>query len=231
MRDFREWSDGMLPQSSKLQGRYWLKVSSCLREKDLSGYWLFEGKLIMHPLNPPNNIEDFRTYIRAFIDREIAPRADQWTRDRSVPKALHAAAAQAGLFGLKYSAAWGGLNRPYAFTHVMLEEFGRSGWMGCLLSLALQSEFSTPHLALYGSEALQRRFLAPAIAGTCILAIAMTEPEGGSDLVNLRTTARLVDGGYRVSGRKWMIGNASLADAFCVVMPRVGSSRGPSSLA
>jgi acyl-CoA dehydrogenase len=168
-------------------------------------------------VHPPDNIEDFRAYVRAFIDREVVPRSDQWTRERSVPRALHAAAGQAGLLGLKYSAQWGGLNRPYAFTHVMLDEYGRSGLMGPLLSLALQSEFSTPHLALYGGEALQRRFLAPAISGSCILAIAMTEPEGGSDLVNLRTTATPVDGGYRVSGRKWMIGNASLADAFCVV--------------
>jgi alkylation response protein AidB-like acyl-CoA dehydrogenase len=175
-----------------------------------------DGKFYNTSLNAPNNIEDFRDYVRAFIDREIAPHADQWTRERSIPKTLHASAGQAGLFGLKYSAAWGGSNRPYGFTHVMLDEFGRSGSMGCLLSLALQSEFSTPHLALYGGEALQRRFLAPAIAGTCILAIAMTEPEGGSDLANLRTIATQVDGGYRVSGRKWMIGNASLADAFCV---------------
>jgi acyl-CoA dehydrogenase len=168
-------------------------------------------------VHPPDNLEDFRAYVRAFIDREVAPRSEQWTRERGVPRALHAAAGQAGLLGLKYSALWGGLNRPYAFTHVMLDEFGRSGLMGCLLSLALQSEFSTPHLALYGGEALQRRFLVPAISGSCILAIAMTEPEGGSDLVNLRTTATSVDGGFRVSGRKWMIGNASLADAFCVV--------------
>ncbi len=168
-------------------------------------------------VDSPQNIDEFRRYVRAFIEGEVAPNAEQWTRERSVPRALHLAAGRAGLLGLKYPVAWGGLNRPYAFTHVMLDEFGRSGAMGCLLSLALQSEFSTPHLALYGGESLQRRFLAPAIAGTCILAIAMTEPEGGSDLGSLRTTATPVDGGYRVSGRKWMIGNGSLADALCVV--------------
>lgn len=166
---------------------------------------------------PPEQLEAFREYVRAFIAREIVPHAEQWTRERSVPRALHAAAGAAGLLGLKYPTELGGLNRPYAFTQAMLDEFGRSGLMGCLLSLVLQSEFSTPHLALYGGPALQQRFLARAIAGTWILAIAMTEPEGGSDLVNLRTTATPVDGGFRVTGRKWMIGNASLADAFCVV--------------
>jgi acyl-CoA dehydrogenase len=166
---------------------------------------------------PPQQLETFRTYVREFIAREIAPHADEWTRQRSVPRTLHAAAGAAGLYGLKYSAEWGGLNRPYAFTHVMLDEFGRSGLMGCLLSLVLQSEFSTPHLALYGSPELKQRFLPSAIAGTCITSIAMTEPEGGSDLIHLRTTATPVEGGYRVSGRKWMIGNASLADAFFVV--------------
>jgi len=165
----------------------------------------------------PDSLDAFRDHVRAFIAREVAPNAERWTRDRSVARALHAAAGAAGLLGLKYASQWGGSQRPYAFTHAMLDEFGRSGEMGCLLSLALVSEFATPHLALYGGEALQRRFLAPAIAGTCIVAIAMTEPEGGSDLASLKTTATAIDGGFRVTGRKWMIGNGSLADAFLVV--------------
>jgi alkylation response protein AidB-like acyl-CoA dehydrogenase len=168
-------------------------------------------------MNLPNETRAFRDHVRAFIDREVAPNAERWTRDRTVPRSLHAAAGQAGLLGLKYPIALGGANRPYAFTQVMLEEAGRSGWMGCLLSLVLQSEFATPHLALYGGEALQRRYLRRAIEGTWLLAIAMTEPEGGSDLAHLRTTATAVDGGYRVSGRKWMIGNGSIADAVLVV--------------
>jgi alkylation response protein AidB-like acyl-CoA dehydrogenase len=158
-------------------------------------------------------LEVFRDHVRTFIAREVAPNADAWTRARTVPRSLFVAAGGAGLLGLKYAPA----NRPYAFTQAMLEEFGRSGLMGCLLPLVLQSEFATPHLALYGSEALQRRFLAPAIAGTCVVAIAMTEPGGGSDLAHMATTALPVDGGYRISGRKWMIGNGSLADAVCVV--------------
>lgn len=162
-------------------------------------------------------LEEFRERVRSFIEREVTPHAEQWTRERTVPRSLHAAAGAAGLLGLKYPTAVGGAAKPYAFTHVMLEEFGRSGAMGCLLSLALVSEFATPHLALHGSADVQRRFLVPAIAGTCIVAIAMTEPTGGSDLANLQTTATPVEGGFRVTGRKWMIGNGSLANAICVV--------------
>jgi acyl-CoA dehydrogenase len=166
---------------------------------------------------PPDQLDAFREYVRAFIARHVTPDAEAWTQARSVPRALHEAAGAAGLLGLKYPVAHGGSARPYAFTHVMLDEYGRSGVMGCLLTLALQSEFSTPHLALYGSAALQERYLVRAIAGTYILAIAMTEPDGGSDLAHLKTTATPVDGGFRVSGRKWMIGNASLADGVLVV--------------
>jgi alkylation response protein AidB-like acyl-CoA dehydrogenase len=166
---------------------------------------------------PPDQLDAFREYVRAFIEREIRPHADEWTRARSVSRSLLEAAGAAGLLGLKYPVEHGGGARPYAFTHAMLDEFGRSGLMGCLLCLALQSEFSTPHLALYGGAALQARYLSRAIAGTYVLAIAMTEPGGGSDLAHVRTTATPVDGGFRVSGRKWMIGNASLADGFCVV--------------
>ena len=114
--------------------------------------------------------ERFRAQVRVFVEREVAPHAERWARERSVPRALHTAAGAAGLLGLKYPTTLGGTARPYAFTEVMLEEFGRSGHMGCLLSLVLQSEFATPHLALYGGEVLQRRFLAPAIAGTCVVA-------------------------------------------------------------
>jgi acyl-CoA dehydrogenase len=159
------------------------------------------------------SLDEFRDTVRAFIDREVAPHADAWTRERSVPRSLFRAAGEAGLLGLKYGAT----RRPYAFTRVMLDELGRSGLMGCLLPLVLQSEFATPHLALYGGPELQRRFLEPAIAGTCVVAIAMTEPEGGSELAALRTTATPIDDGYRVSGRKWMIGNGSLADVVLVV--------------
>jgi acyl-CoA dehydrogenase len=170
-------------------------------------------------------LDEFRGRVRAFIDCEVLPHAEQWTRERSVSRSLHVAAGKAGLLGLKYAHTWGGSNLPYALTHTMLDEFGRSGVMGCLLSLVLHSEFATPHLALYGGEALQRRFLAPAITGECIVAIAMTEPEGGSDLTGLRTMATPIDGGYRIVGRKWMIGNGSLADVVLVVC-RAGDQDG-----
>jgi alkylation response protein AidB-like acyl-CoA dehydrogenase len=171
-------------------------------------------------------LEAFRTEVRQFIQREVVPHAEDWTRRRSVARSLHEAAGAAGLYGLKYPTALGGQDRPYAFTHALLDELGRSGHMGCLLSLVLQSEFATPHLALYGSETLQQRFLARAIAGKCIVAIAMTEPEGGSDLAGLRTSAMPVAGGYRVTGRKWMIGNASLADAVIVLCRDAAHEKG-----
>ena len=169
----------------------------------------------------PPALDEFRADVRAFIERSVVPEADRWTRERSLPRSLFLAAGEAGLLGLKYGAS----KRPYAFTQVMLEEFGGSSYMGCLLGLVLQSEFATPHLALYGGEALQRRFLAPAIRGECIVAIAMTVLEGGSELAAMRTTATPVDGGYRVAGRKWMNGNGSLADVVLVVC-RAGEPSG-----
>ena len=60
----------------------------------------------------PDTLDAFRDHVRAFIAREIAPNAERWTRERSVPRALHAAAGAAGLLGLKYASEWGGTNRP-----------------------------------------------------------------------------------------------------------------------
>lgn len=174
---------------------------------------------------PPDDLVAFRSFVRDFIAREVTPHAAAWTAARTVPRSLHEAAGAAGLLGLKYAREHGGLARPYAFTLVLLDELGRSGWMGPLLSLVLQSEFATPHLALNGSAALQERVLAPAIRGNKIVAIAMTEPEGGSDLAHLKTVAMPVDGGFRITGRKWMIGNGSLADAI-LVLCRDGADAG-----
>src|SRR5690242_6919913 len=109
--------------------------------------------------NVPSDLDGFRAHVRAFIEREVEPHADACARERSVSRALHAAAGEAGLFALKYDSADGGLGRPYAFTQAMLEIFGASGRMGSLLSLVLQSEFSSPHLALHGSPSIKERFL------------------------------------------------------------------------
>jgi len=99
----------------------------------------------------PDSLDAFRDHVRAFIAREIAPsagRASDRFRARFTPRP----APPDSSAGLKYAREWGGSQRPYAFTHAMLDEFGRSGEMGCLLSLALLSEFATPHLALYGGD-------------------------------------------------------------------------------
>ena len=92
----------------------------------------------------PDTLDGFRDHVRAFIDREVAPNAERWTRERTVPRTLHAAAGAAGLLGLKYPIAWGGTSRPYAFTQVHARRVRSVRRMGCLLSLALQSEFATP---------------------------------------------------------------------------------------
>ena len=65
---------------------------------------------------PPGELEPFRRYVREFIEREVAPHAAEWTRQRSVPRALHEAAGKAGHYRLKYPVALGGLHRTHSRT-------------------------------------------------------------------------------------------------------------------
>jgi citronellyl-CoA dehydrogenase len=87
------------------------------------------------------------------------------------------------------------------------------------MAVAVQSEMATPPVARFGSEAQKQRFLAPAISGDAIAAIAMTEPDAGSDLASMRTTARRYGNEYVINGRKIFITNGRRCQ-WCLLVTR-----------
>lgn len=144
----------------------------------------------MAAVEPFQEIETTRVRVRAWLETQVVPHAQAWEEGGEVPREVFREAGRRGFFGLRYAAADGGSGLPYAHCAAYLQELGRSGAWGTMLSLVIQSEIATPILALAGSPSIRRRFLAPALAGEAVAAIAMTEPEGGSDLARLRTRAR-----------------------------------------
>lgn len=163
---------------------------------------------------------DLTTFTRGvaeFVDSQIRPFAQKWEESGQVPRTLFAEAGERGFLGLKYSTDYGGTARPYSYTLAYLRGLARSGAWGTMLSLVIHSEMGTPLLSQYGCDDLKQRYLIPAIAGRLITAIAMTEPEGGSDLAGVRTSARRVSGGFVINGRKWMTGNGSSSDIVTVI--------------
>ena len=100
---------------------------------------------------------------------------------------------------------------------VAAEEYGRIHAGGVGMALGVQAMMATPSLHEYGSDELKRRYLAPAVAGTAVVAIAVTEPDTGSDVAQLRTRAVRDGDDWVITGRKFYITNGAQADWLCLL--------------
>ncbi len=156
--------------------------------------------------------EAFRATVKAFVEREIRPHVAQWEAAEEFPRSLFHKAAELGFFGLKYEKAYGGSEAGVLFEAVLHEELSKAGSGGVAAGLGAQASIATAPIARFGTHEQKARFLAPAIAGEKIGALAITEPGGGSDVAGLRTVARRDGEVFVVSGAKTYITNGVRAD-------------------
>jgi citronellyl-CoA dehydrogenase len=162
----------------------------------------------------------FRESVRTFVEREINPFVDVWEETQSLPAhELYKKMGDRGLLGLTYPEQYGGLGLDYSYKVILGEELGRIEAGGVAMFTVAQTDTCTPALALYGSHELKKRFLEPAIMGTAVGAIAITEPHAGSDLYAITTTAREAGDSYIIDGKKSYITNGGVAD-FVVTLCR-----------
>jgi acyl-CoA dehydrogenase len=173
--------------------------------------------------------EAFRDTVRRFVAREIAPHAAAWDEAGEFPRELYRKAAQAGLLGVGYPEEYGGTPADHFFRIVSAEEFAQAGCGGLSASL-FSHTIGAPPIAAVGSEALKRRVLPPVLAGDKISALAVTEPEGGSDVASLKTTARREGGEYVVNGDKAFITSGMRADFYTVAVRTGGPGKAGVSL-
>lgn len=160
----------------------------------------------------------FRSSVRSFVSSEIDPHADDWEEAGVFPAHdLFPKAAALGLLGLEYDPQDGGEGADHSFQMIAAEELGRSASAGVAMAIGVQSMMATPSLARYGSAELRRDYLAPAIAGTAVASIAVTEPDTGSDVARLRTRARRDGDDWVITGRKFYITNGTQADWICLL--------------
>ena len=117
--------------------------------------------------------------------------------------------AERGWLGLKY-----GPDADWVADAVLSEELARCGSGGLAAGVGAHIGIATPPLATFGTEAQQARWLAPAMRGEKIAALAITEPDAGSDVAAIRTRAEKVDGGWVVNGAKTFITNGVRADFY-----------------
>ena len=156
--------------------------------------------------------EELRESIRGFLDRELAPHATDWEREEWFPNEVFGKLAAQGLLGLKYPAEYGGQGGDYLHEAVLVEELARIGSGGTAAGIGAHTNIATPPIWKFGTEEQKQRYLVPAIRGEKIGALGITEPEAGSDVAALRTSATRVDGGWVVNGEKTYITNGVRAD-------------------
>lgn len=169
--------------------------------------------------------EAFRASIRKFVDKEINPYMDEWEKSTVPLHDLFKKMGSLGFLGIRYDPKYGGQGLDYWYETVLLEELGRIQGMGVATAIAVQTNMATPALAAYGSEYLQETYLKPAIAGDMVTAIAVTEPDAGSDVFAIKTKAVKKNGYYLLNGSKTFITNGTQAD-FLTLLARTGDDPG-----
>ncbi|MEU9172906.1 acyl-CoA dehydrogenase family protein [Streptomyces sp. NPDC048420] len=169
--------------------------------------------------------EAFRTSVRAFVERELRPRQEEFIQQRAIDRAAWKAAGQQGLLGLLIPEQYGGSEAgDYRFTAVLHEEFARLS-VAFASSFTIHCEVVAPYLVELTTEEQRERWLPRFCAGELVTAIGMTEPSAGSDLAALRTTAVRDGENWTLNGSKTFITNGFGAD-LVVVAARTSPEKG-----
>ena len=159
----------------------------------------------------------FRETVRKFVEDELRPRAREFDAMGRIDKTLYRKMGDLGMLGLRYDPAYGGAGLDWSYTAVLYEELGRADNAGVTMGICVQTDMATPSLHEFGSDALKREYLAPAIAGERVAAIAVTEPDAGSDVSGIKTRAVRDGDDWVINGSKIYITNAATADWLCLL--------------
>lgn len=152
-----------------------------------------------------------RKAVRDMVTREILPHINDWEEQGEIPRKMYDQAGKLGFLGIGYPEELGGTSGDIFHTIVLSEELMRSGSGGLVASLGSHS-IALPPIVKTGTPEQQERFVRPVIEGKKIAALGITEPGGGSDVANIRTTAEKKGGHYIVNGSKTFITSGVRAD-------------------
>jgi len=169
--------------------------------------------------------QQIRDSMLKFIEREINPYMEQWEADEIFPAhTLFKKLGDAGFLGVSKPPEYGGLGLDYSFSVVMAEAMGAIHGGGVPMAIGVQTDMCTPALAKFGSDELKREFLAPSIAGDLVGCIGVSEPQAGSDVAAIKTTARKDGSDWVINGGKMWITSGMQADWMCCL---ANTSDGP----
>jgi acyl-CoA dehydrogenase len=168
----------------------------------------------MDILNYTEEHKIFRDAVRKFMAKEVVPFVDEWERAGMVPREAWLKMGEQGFLCMDVPEEYGGYGADFLYSVIVTEELSRSHHFG--LTAPLHSDIVVPYITSFGSEQLKHQYLPRCVSGEMVTAIAMTEPNTGSDLAAIRTTA--VEDGDEVviNGQKTFISNGIICD-LCIV--------------
>src|SRR6266700_5994587 len=178
---------------------------------------------MLHPLFTDEH-EAFRASVRTFVEAELAPHALEWEQEGHFPDWVFKRMGDLGFLGVRYPPEYGGQGGDWGHAIVLAEELARSGSGGVGMAVAVQAEMASPPILKFGTEEQKQRYLVPAIAGEKIVCLGISEPNAGSDVANIETTARGNGTGWAISGRKIFITNGARAH-YCLLVTRTDTAK------
>ncbi|MCZ2441241.1 MAG: acyl-CoA dehydrogenase family protein [Burkholderiales bacterium] len=171
----------------------------------------------------------FRDNLRRFIAREIVPYADAWEDAGMVPREVMRQMGELGYLGIRYPEQYGGSGLDTVYSAILAEELGRSTYGGYAVTVTVHTDMASPHLANFGTPEQLQRYLPALIRGERVCAVAVTEPDAGSDVAGIRTRAVRDGDDWVLDGSKMFITNGVHGDLYFVgakTDPTAKGSRG-----
>ena len=157
-----------------------------------------------------------REQVARFIAKEVEPYGAVWEEQGSVPREVLRKMGELGFFGITYPAEFGGSQADALTSLVFAEALSRSTFGGFVVTALVHSDMASPHLVNAGSRAQLEKYLSQIIRGERITAVAVTEPDAGSDVAGIRTRARRDGAEWLLNGAKMFITNGVHADLYFV---------------
>ncbi len=158
----------------------------------------------MNPVDPADTALMLEQ-VRRFAQTEVAPHLEAWEAAGEFPRSMYKRWADLGWLAMGYPEALGGIPAPWTLRNAFGVAVARYTGSGGLLASLGSNSIGLPPIIHYGSEALKQAIVPPVLAGDKIAALGITEPGGGSDVANLRTSARREGDHYIISGEKTFI--------------------------
>ena len=157
---------------------------------------------------------NFRERLRRFLAKEVTPHANQWEKDGIVPKSAWKKMGQAGFLCTEVASEYGGPGGDFLYAVIVTEEISRTYQNGLVASL--HSDIVVPYISAYASDDIKKKYLPGCVSGDIVTAIAMTEPDAGSDLAGISTSAVEEGDAVILNGSKTFISNGIIADLVVV---------------